>query len=428
MKIRPYSFVAVPASLVLVASAPPVYANFFEDGKASLELRNFYFSRDFRDSTTLQSKREEWAQGFILNLQSGFTEGDVGFGLDAVAMLGVKLDSSPDRSGTGLLPRGADKRAEDSYAKVLPTAKVRLSKSELRVGGLSPVLPLLASNNSRLLPQVFTGGQLVSQDLDRLTFTLGRIDSVKQRDSSNSEDLTASAQFGAYSTRVSSDHYNYGGVDYLVLPSLTLSYHLSELEDLFRRDYFGLKFSPAIGPGKAFAELRYFAANEAGQELAGKVDNRTLSSNFGYSWAGQTISAGYQEAKGDSPFPYVSGTDTYLFSEMLVSTFALAEERAWYGRYDYDFAQLGVPGLTFSLRYVKGEDVDPTAVTTVKAAALRASGQTGSEWERSTDLTYVVQSGPLKNLSLRWRNATNRSDYADGADENRLIFSYSISL
>ncbi|HAF92763.1 MAG TPA: outer membrane porin, OprD family, partial [Pseudomonas sp.] len=47
---------------------------------------------------------------------------------------------------------------------------------------------------------------------------------------------------------------------------------------------------------------------------------------------------------------------------------------------------------------------------------------------RNTDIAYVIQSGPLKNLGLRWRNATTRSNYASDLDENRLIISYSLPL
>ena len=60
-----------------------------------------------------------------------------------------------------LLPRGADGRAADDYAKLLATAKLRLGDTELRYGGLSPVLPLIASNSSRLFAQYFNGGQLI---------------------------------------------------------------------------------------------------------------------------------------------------------------------------------------------------------------------------------------------------------------------------
>ena len=81
-------------------------AAFIEDTKAGLELRNFYFNRDWRQDGAGQSKADEWAQGFLLRVESGYTEGTVGFGVDALGLLGVKLDSSPDRTGTGLLPAG----------------------------------------------------------------------------------------------------------------------------------------------------------------------------------------------------------------------------------------------------------------------------------------------------------------------------------
>lgn len=80
------------------------------------------------------------------------------------------------------------------------------------------------------------------------------------------------------------------------------------------------------------------------------------------------------------------------------------------------------------MRYVKGDQVDPANISSVKARALWASGEEGEEWERTTDLSYVIQSGAFKNVSLRWRNATMRSNFADAADENRVIVGYTIAF
>ncbi|MGH8347907.1 MAG: OprD family porin [Pseudomonas sp.] len=420
------------ASLMLAALCcvfqSAVQAGFLDDAKGNLELRNFYFDRDFHGDTATQSRRDEWAQGLMLQLKSGFTPGPVGFGLDAVGMLGIKLDSAPDRSGTGLLPRGADNRAVDEYSKAVVTFKAKLSETEVRVGGLNPVLPLLASNYSRLLPQWFNGAQVVSKDLDKFTFTALEVNSTKLRDSTDSEDLTATAQQGAYSATVTSDRLYYVGVDYEPLKNLTLSVHTSELEDLFQRNFAGFKYRIQMGPGEAFTEWRYFTAKETGRDLLGKVDNRTLSTNFGYSIKGHTFSGGYQKASGDTAYASVGGTDTYLFSEQQLSTFALAHERAWMMRYDYNFAALGIPGLTFNVRYVKGDQVDPEHVSTVKARALRASGGEGNEWERTTDISYVIQSGTFKNVSVRWRNSTMRSNFTAPADENRVIVGYTFAF
>src|SRR5574344_1312202 len=96
----------VSLSALGLALAVPAHAAFIEDSKASLELRNFYMNRDFRNDhlnngprppavhghVGRQSKAEEWAQGFLFRYESGFTEGTVGVGIDAMGFAGFKLD------------------------------------------------------------------------------------------------------------------------------------------------------------------------------------------------------------------------------------------------------------------------------------------------------------------------------------------------
>ena len=108
----------------LVLMLPSAFAQgFLDDSKASLELRNFYMNRDFRDGSG-QSKREEWGQGFILRYESGYTPGPIGVGFDAIGMLGLKLDSGPGRAGTGLLPVQDDGGVPDDYSKAGGTLKL----------------------------------------------------------------------------------------------------------------------------------------------------------------------------------------------------------------------------------------------------------------------------------------------------------------
>jgi hypothetical protein len=57
-----------------------------------------YFSRDFRNNErdedgNRQSRVEETGLGFLGTYESGFTQGTVGVGVDAIGMLGLKLDS-----------------------------------------------------------------------------------------------------------------------------------------------------------------------------------------------------------------------------------------------------------------------------------------------------------------------------------------------
>jgi len=408
---------AIASALALAGVAPMSQAAFFEDSSATFETRNMYFNRDFRDGTSSQqSKRDEWAQGFMLNFESGYTDGTVGFGLDALGMLGIKLDSSPDRTDTGLLPTHDDGKAADEYSKLGLTGKVKVSKTELKVGTLIPELPTLQPNDGRILPQTFEGGLLTSKEIKGLTLTGGRLEKAKDRNDTNWEDLALNNKNGRFGGSFSADNFDLAGLDYAFTDRITGSYHIAELDDIYRQHFIGMVATQPWGPGTFGADLRLALSDDAGQAKAGKIDNTTVNGMLSYALGGHKLSAAYQHLSGDSAFPYVDGADPYLVNFVQINDFAGADEHSWQARYDYNFAALGIPGLTFMTRYISGDNVS------------RADGGEGKEWERNTEFKYVVQSGPLKDVAVRLRNATFRSNFARDADEVRLLVSYSVAL
>ncbi|WP_425930149.1 OprD family porin [Pseudomonas sp. NyZ201] len=391
-------------------------AGFIEDSKASLQTSNYYFNRDFRDGAG-QSKREEWAQGFMLDLRSGYSQGTIGFGLDAMAMLGLKLDSSPDRTGTGLLPIHDDGRAADEFGRVALTAKVRVSDTELKYGTLIPKLPTLQANTGRILPQTFDGGLLTSKEMEGLTFTGARFERMTDRDSTNAVGLTLNNKNRRFRSAADGDALLIGGADYALSKQLTLGYQYAELEEVYRQHFLGLVHTLALGPGKLKSDLRYLLSEEAGAARGGRIDSGALSGLFTYSLGGHAFGLGLQKMNGSTSMPFINGTDPYLANYIQINDFAEPGERSWQVRYDYDFGAIGIPGLTFMSRYVRGDQAD---------AATTSGG--GQEWERNTDLGYVFQTGALKNVGVKWRNAAYRSSFARGADENRLIISYTLPI
>ncbi|GLO33026.1 cis-aconitate porin Opd [Pseudomonas putida] len=408
---------AIVSALALAGVAPMSQAAFFEDSTATFETRNMYFNRDFRDGTSAQqSKRDEWAQGFMLNFESGYTDGTVGFGLDALGMLGIKLDSSPDRTDTGLLPTHDDGKAADEYSKLGLTGKVKVSQTELKIGTLIPELPTLQPNDGRILPQTFEGGLLTSKEVKGLTFTGGRLDKAKDRNDTNWEDLALNNKNGRFGGSFSADNLDLAGLDYQFTDRIAGSYHFAQLDDIYRQHFIGMVATQPWGPGTFGADLRLAVSDDAGAAKAGNIDNTTVNGMLSYALGGHKISAAWQQLSGDSAFPYVDGADPYLVNFVQINDFAGADERSWQARYDYNFAAVGVPGLTFMTRYISGDNVS------------RAAGGEGKEWERDTEMKYVVQSGPLKNVAVRLRNATFRSNFARDADEVRLLVSYSVAL
>ena len=397
------------AALLAISSVPGVAsADFISDSKGSLELRNFYFNRDFRQDNA-RDKAEEWAQGFLLRMESGYTEGTVGVGIDALGMVGFQLDSGEGTAGSGLLPADRSGGSQGEYAKLDVTAKFKASKSTLRIGSLAFRSPIVSSNDSRLLPASFRGALLNVQEIDKLTLQGGKIDRVKANASTDYTEMSANRIGG------DSDSFTFAGGDYKLTPELSLGLHYGELEDIYQQYYGTLLHVLPLGEGQSFkTDLRYAKSREDGNFR--DIDNKAFGAMFTYTLGGHAFGAGYQRMSGDDPFPYIANSDPYLVNFVQINDFANIDERSWQARYDYNFAAMGIPGLTFMTRYMSGDHVEV------------GGSNGGKEWERDMDLAYVVQSGPLKNLGLKWRNATVRSNFGNDLDENRLILSYSLPL
>lgn len=412
---------AKPLSLMLGLGPLCAHAAFLDDSKANITFRNFYYNHDLRDSTKpSQSKLEEWAQGFIFKAESGYTDTTIGVGVDVYAGLGVKLDSSPSRSGTALLPgaydraggpRNADPRSVEDFSEATAALKLKYSKSELKVGGLFPKIPLVSSGDARLLPQFFEGAMVDIREFENLDLGLGQMRKVNQREFAGARDI----QVGNYLS-VFSDRFDYLGGTWRATPQTSLGLWTGRLQDVYQQTLYTGTQSFQAGDWKLSGTLNYLDTGESGSEKAGKLDSRMTSGMLSANLRAQTFRLGYQYNAGDSALPFIHDTDLPgVANAVQVLRFDRAQERSWQARYDLDFATLGVPGLTAFARYVRGDN-------------FQVAGEEGSEWERNLDVTYVIQSGPLKNLALRWRNVELRGDVTGRRDENRVIIAYSLPL
>lgn len=411
---------AIAAVSALGASAlatPALAAGFVDDATATLNLRNYYLHRDFRNSaSTAQSRAEEWTQSFILDARSGYTEGPVGFGADVLGLYSVKLDGGKGTTNTQLLPVHGDGSPADDYGRLAVAGKAKISATELKVGEWMPVLPILRSDDGRSLPQTFRGGQITSKEIDGLTLYGGQFRQNSPRNDASMEDMTI---FGR--PAFTSDRFNFAGGEYTFNDKRTLvGAWYAELEDLYQQQYYNLVHNQPVGDWTLGANLGYFIGQENGDALAGDLDNKAASGMFSAKTGNHGFYVGLQKLSGDDAWLRVNGTSGgTLANDSYNSSFDNAEERSWQLRYDYNLVGWGVPGLTFTTRYISGDNVH-NAVT-----------DDGKEWVRETELAYVVQSGPLKNLNVKWRNSNIRKSWANNGtdfDENRLIVNYPLNL
>nr|WP_314618368.1 OprD family porin [uncultured Pseudomonas sp.] len=404
--------------LCLCACAVDADAGLVDESKATLLLRNYYFDRDYRDTGAVQSQRQEWAQGFIFKATSGYSQGVLGAGLDVLGLLGVKLDSSPDRTGTELMPYDHDDgRAPGDYGRLGLTAKVRLARTELRVGELLPELPILRYNDGRLLPQTFQGAMLTSNAIDHLTLQAGRIHAFSPRSAADSEALYPSIAGRTVAT-ATSDRFTFLGGEYRLGQASVLGAWTAELQDVYRQNYYSIAHAQPLGGWTLGGVLGAFDTREAGQALAGQLDNQAASLLLSAAHGGHRFYLGLQRMYGEDGWVTIDRTlGSTLANDMFANTFVYANERSWQLRYDYNFAALGIPGLMLLARYTHGDQV------------RNADTADGREWERDVALTYTFQFRQLQGLSVRWINAKVGRDFGtNDFTENRLIVSLPIEL
>lgn len=429
-------FSAIISSAPLMVTAEEQAEGFVEGSSLNLLNRNFYMNRDFRkgqSSNTDNGYSEAWAHGLIGKFESGFTQGTVGFGIDAFAMLGLKLDTGDGRYGPGgsinLLPVNSDGEAEDNYSKVGGAVKARLLDTVVKVGDVFPMTPVVHYGDSRLLPESFRGVTIENTSFDGLTIQGGRLHAMSQPQVSTMRDEFATFYAGS----VASPWVAYFGGDYSLNDNLSFSLYSSQLKDAWNQHYAGTSFTyPLTDSVSLFGGLNYYKAVDEGQKLLGEFDNDIYSGKVGVQFGAHSVALSHQRNNGDDDFDYLRQSDSiFLDNSIQYSDFNSPKERSWMLRYDLDMASYGVPGLTFMTRYALGTDADYSDANNVYMRR-DADGNPLTDqkrWERNIEAKYVVQTGSLKDMSFRVRQMTTRAtDYESDLDEVRLIVEYPLSV
>lgn len=391
----------------------------FLDG-ATLDVlsRNFYLNSDYRSpSPTGKSYKAEWAQGFIGAFESGFTPGTLGFGLDAHAFLGLKLDGGKGHSGTGLLPVNDDGRSEGNYSSGGGALKIRASRTTLAFGEMMVETPVFDTADKRLQPEYATGLLVNSREIDDLNLVAGHFTAFKNQDSSSGK-----GDFYGYGANTEAGGITFLGTDLFTQRPVGGALYASELSDTWRQYYANLHLKQ---PG-VFLDANLYHTQDTGKALAGAIDNTAFSLSGKYTVAAHAFTLAYQKITGDTPFDFVGGDSIYLANSIKYADFNGANERSWQARYDLDLGTLGIPGLNFMTRYVMGSQIDGTHAP--KGGAynpfdesvgdyMPQQGGGGRHWERDIDLRYVVQSGTAKGLSLQLSHVSHRANTAQAGDD-----------
>jgi hypothetical protein len=150
-------------------------------------------NHDIRSPHADDSK--EWGQGFIGKFESGFTQGTVGFGLDAYGLLGLKLDGGGGTDGSSILPvSDGNGKAPTAFSSAGAALKMRAFDTVLKAGDMFLTNPVIAGGETRMLPQTFRGVSLTNTSFEGWMFEGGQVSFDKPYNQSGMRRLTTTVR------------------------------------------------------------------------------------------------------------------------------------------------------------------------------------------------------------------------------------------
>lgn len=395
-------------SLLCIATCLPSigHADFVEDRSVTLTARNFYLDRNFTDPEVTQPAAKQWVQGFILNAKSGYTEGTVGFGADLYAGAGFTLWGDKEYfPAVSLTPVDDNGDPVDSFGEIGVTGKAKISDTEIKVGTLFPLNPVIVGSPARLLPQTYRGVAVESKDIENFKVEAGYVNRVNQRDSTDWEKIRLSGANMKYPSVISDGLYYVGGYYYL-RPETTFALYHANLDDVYDQYTFWARNTHHFNERyKLFTDFRYFNTFESGKALAGNVDSEHANFVLALGVDQHTFTTGYIYNGGETGFPYLSGGEANTYIDAWATDFLNPKEKAWSIRYDYDFKNQ-IPGLKLMTRYTKGTDIELKNLKPDQELEERKFG---------IELSYQLQSTAAKGLFIRLRHEDYKNDFGPKA-------------
>lgn len=397
---------------------------FVEDSSLVINTRNAYINRDNKNGA---EDRGEWGQAFMGVFNSGFTQGTVGVGVDAFGFYALNLDSDRSRSGAGgvdFFKRDSSGDPAEDLARVGAAVKARISNTVIKYGDQMPQLPVLSYDNSRLLPETYTGTMITSNEIEGLELVAGRF-TQQVRKSATGHDSGELKSINVY------------GGSYKFTDEFTAALYASDNEDVFKKQYVNLNYVFAL-PQEQSLTLDFngyrtkLDKDFANENFEGARDNKIWSLAATWAVGIHSFTLAHQRSTGDvAYYPYGGfqsaggfgdGGNSIYLANSYWSDFNAKDERSWQVAYGVDLSGLVTPGLSYKTAYVRGDNIDD--------GSNRGEGK---EREIFSQLTYTVQNGPAKDLSIRVRNSflrvsNNASNYNADGNETRIFVDYPINV
>ncbi|MCU4433533.1 OprD family porin [Acinetobacter pittii] len=370
---------------------------FVEDANGSILFRTGYISRDKKNGVDDTSS---FAQTAIVNIDSGFTPGIVGFGVGVVGDGSFKIGEN-NNAGNNMIPKHNDGSAYDHWARGGGNVKARFSNTTVRYGTQVLDLPVLASNTARLVPEYFTGTLLTSHEIKDLEVIAGKFTKNQYSDQVNTDGRNL-------------DRAIVWGAKYKFDDNLNASYYGLDSKDKLERHYVNVNYKQPLANDSSLTydfsgyHTKFDEGASTYSQTTDDLSNRKnniWAISTAYNTGPHNIMVAYQQNSGNVGYDYgenADGGQSIYLPNSYLSDFIGNDEKSAQIQYSLDFGKLGVlPGLNWTTAFVYGWDIKVKGLT-----------DDAEEREFFNQVKYTVQSGFAKDTSLRIRNSYYRASDA----------------
>ncbi len=376
---------------------------FVEDANGSILFRTGYISRDKKNGVDDTSS---FAQTAIVNIDSGFTPGIVGFGVGVVGDGSFKIGEN-NNAGNNMIPRetlnGKENSGDayDHWARGGGNVKARFSNTTVRYGTQVLDLPVLASNTARLVPEYFTGTLLTSHEIKDLEVIAGKFTKNQYSDQVNTDGRHL-------------DRAIVWGAKYKFDDNLNASYYGLDSKDKLERHYLNVNYKQPLANDSSLTydfsgyHTKFDEGASTYSQTTDDLSNRKnniWAISTAYNTGPHNIMVAYQQNSGNVGYDYgenADGGQSIYLPNSYLSDFIGNDEKSAQIQYSLDFGKLGVlPGLNWTTAFVYGWDIKVKGLT-----------DDAEEHEFFNQVKYTVQSGFAKDASLRIRNSYYRASDA----------------
>jgi hypothetical protein len=406
--------VLIQAALITTAyaSEQSEAKGFVEDAEGSVLFRTGYLSRDKKHG---KPDTNSAAQTAMVKIESGYTQGLVGFGVGVIGDASFKIGDNKN-AGNNMIPRetlnGKENSGDtyDHWGRGGGIVKARISNTEVRYGTQVLDLPVLASNTARLVPEYFEGVLATSREINGLELTAGKFTKDQYSDQINTDGrhLDRAVVWGAkykFNDQINASYYGLDSKNALERHYVNANYKQALANNSSLTYDFSGYHTKFDANAKTYSATGTVAPDYADSMIAGEEKTNNIWAVSGtYNTGNHNVMLAYQQNSGNVGYDYgenADGGQSIYLPNSYLSDFIGNDEKSAQLQYTYNFAGMNVPGLTWTTAYVYGWDIKVKDVT-----------DSAQEREFFNQVKYTVQSGFAKDASLRLRHSYYRASDA----------------